>query len=303
MSVETFDFQKYIGEHRDPGARRRSLPMGEYAFRGDVQGLRALHGLAPVRLLLGATLRFWQSFGGRKQVMEQAARVSEQEAPRVYEQAMLAARALKMNPQVVYLAPGLKGNQVARALGMEDEAFVAVQPMIVPSMDDVALRFFIGRELGHIQNGHTQYHTAAFYADEVAATAMRWALKPALLGIHRWRQRSELTADRAGLICARDLKAATLLIARHSIAEQRVESDVDAQAALDALAADPSPRGRFWDQWGDRLPTLRLRVRALEAFARSQYWQALLGQQRAEALTLSEVDDEVEEMLRGEFRS
>jgi Zn-dependent protease with chaperone function len=298
MSVETFDFQKYISEHRDPGAKRRSLPVGEYAFRGDVQALRALHGLAPARLLVGATLRFWQSFGGRKAVMEGAARASEQEAPRVYEQAMQAARALKMSPQVVLLTPNLKGNQVARALGMEDEALVAVQPMMVPAMDDAALRFFIGRELGHLQNGHAAYLTAAFYADEVAADAIRWALKPALLGLNRWRQRSELTADRAGLLCVRDLPTARLLIARHALADQRVESDVDAQAALDALS-QPAEEGR-WRQWAERLPSLRLRVQALEAFARSQLWLDLTGQRDGEGLTLSEVDDEVEGMLRGD---
>jgi Zn-dependent protease with chaperone function len=302
-SLETFDFQKYISEHRDPNAKRKSLPVGEYAFRGDVQALRALHGLAPVRLVLGAALRFWQSFG-RKRLLDQAVRASEHEAPRVHDQAMHAARSLKMNPQIVYMAPAMTGSQVARALGTQDETLVAVQPMMVPAMDDLALRFFIGRELGHIQNGHTMYHTAAFYADALASTPVRWALSLAVISLNHWRQRSELTADRAGLLCCRDPKVAVQQIARHALAEQRVESDVDVQTVLESLdQSNEGLRSALWRRFSDRLPTLRLRVRALEVFAKSQYFQDAIGQSTAQSLTLSEVDDEVEEMLRGHFRS
>lgn len=299
MAVETFDFQRYINEHRDPNKSHRSLPVGEYAYRGDVRLLRTLHTLAPVRLMVTATLRLWKTWGKRK-LLKGSSRVGEQDAPRIRDLAMSAARALHLTPQVLYLTPQLRG-EVARALGMNGEFFVAVQPESARTLDDAALLFVLGRELGHIQNGHVIYHTAAYYGDELAGMVVKWATTPAVLSLNRWRQHSELTADRAGLLACKNLEAARQQIARQSLAERQLESDIDIDAVINGDIELDNPS--YIKSFGERLPELRLRLAALEAFSKSRYYHDHLGDHPEEALTLSEVDAAVEEMISEGVRS
>src|SRR5690606_21217927 len=99
------------------------------------------------------------------------------------------------------------------------ETFVALHTEAVKNYDDKTLTFLIGRELGHAQNGHVIYLTAAFYADEVAGVIVKTAIKPSIVALNRWRQLATITADRAGLLCCRSLDVAIRQIVRESIAE------------------------------------------------------------------------------------
>jgi len=294
VSVETFDFQAYIAEHKDPEARQRSVAVGDYAFRLDVKWLRTLQALAPMRVLLGATARLWRGWG-RKEVLEDAVRATEREATRVYNLARDAARDLHMAPVAIYVTPHLK-DVPAVALGDEEETFVAVHTEAVRALDDASLSFLLGQQLARVHNGHVRYVTAQFYADEIAGMVVRWAIKPSLISLNKWSQHATITVDRGGLLACRSLDAATRQIVRQSLADKRMHEDVDLDDVMAELD-ETDDRGSLLERLFSRSPAVSRRVAALELFAETRYWRDHTGDAEPGGLSLSEVDDRVAVMI------
>lgn len=102
----------------------------------------------------------------------------------------------------------------AGALGT-DEPFVVLASSALDLFDRDELRFILGHELGHILSGHALYKSMlAFllqlslvrlaYATPISGLAL-WAIIAAL---REWDRKSELSADRAGLLCVQDPRVA-----------------------------------------------------------------------------------------------
>ncbi|PJB44775.1 MAG: hypothetical protein CO108_08300 [Deltaproteobacteria bacterium CG_4_9_14_3_um_filter_63_12] len=293
--MNTFDFQGYISNRKNPEERAKSLTFGDYAFRGDIKWLRTLTTLVPVRLMVGATMQLWSGWG-RKEVLADAVRASEKDASRLLEVSNEAARALHMAPIPVYLTHHLK-EVPAQALGDDEETFIAVHTGAVREMSDPQLTFVIGRQLGHAQNGHVIYQTAAFYVDEIANVVVRWAVAPGQVALNQWRRRAAITADRAGLLACRSLEVAGRQIIDEAIALERLEKDVDVDAFVKALEADGGKAG-FFDKLTLKAPAVSIRLAALRAFSETQYYFDHIGKRSTEGRSMAEVDDEVEAVLR-----
>ena len=183
-------------------------------------------------------------------------------------------------------------------MGDAEEAFVAVHHEAATVRSDEALRFMLGRELGHVQNGHVPHCTALFYADEIAGTAVRWALRPGLLALRRWRRHAALTADRAGLLCCHSVEVATQEICRALVAAQRQKQDVDLAEVMAQVMAVVGGEKASGDET-EALADAALRVAALQRFAQSQYYYDHLKVRDDKGQTLAEIDDQLEGMLRG----
>src|SRR5262249_17984469 len=97
----------------------------------------------------------------------------------------------------------------AFAIGMERHTIV-LSSGLVDLLNDDELRAVIGHELGHIKSGHMLYRTIAIFLSLVGLVAARNLpfvnlLSQALLyAFYDWFRKSELTADRAGLLVAQD---------------------------------------------------------------------------------------------------
>ena len=89
------------------------------------------------------------------------------------------------------------------------------------------------------------FATALHYLTHAKSTLVRWAVRPATLSLQAWARRADVTADRAGLLCARDL-------------------DVS-QSALGKIADASDSR------------VLDRRRRALARFAASAYYKTVVG--------------------------
>jgi Zn-dependent protease with chaperone function len=74
-------------------------------------------------------------------------------------------------PQIVTLT--------GATLGTADDAMIALGSPHVDHLTENELLFVIGRECGHIQNGHTVYLTALHYLTTAANLVIRFAGQPA----------------------------------------------------------------------------------------------------------------------------
>ena len=146
----------------------------------------------------------------------------------------------------------------AGAIGM-DKPFIVLQSGLVKLMDDNELRYVIGHELGHIMSGHVLYKTMLSLLLRLGRLAWSNPLSGlawlgVMAGLMEWDRKSELSADRAGLLAVQDpaeVRRALLMMAGgmeegasvEAFQEQarRYEEDGD---ALDSVAKTLSLLGQ-----------------------------------------------------------
>jgi Zn-dependent protease with chaperone function len=134
-------------------------------------------------------------------------RLSPTQCPRIYNLLLEASATLDMKPPDLYLLQSPIVN--AFAIGMERHTIVLFSGL-VDLLDEDELRYVIGHELGHIKSGHMLYRTMAIFLGLVGLVAARNLpfvnlLSQAMLyALYDWTRKSELTADRAGLLVAQD---------------------------------------------------------------------------------------------------
>lgn len=262
MPTFDFDFQRYVARRK--GAREAQVREGAaYAFSGDVRVLRTAARLRPIVLSVEEAGRLWRSVA-RAELLGTAQRVGPDRFPEAHRAAARCAEVLHIEPPTVYVAPQPAGHGVL-TLGTAEDAYVVLSAGILESLTEAELVDVLGRECGRIQNGHVPFLTALHYLTGSASTFVRWAVRPATLTLQAWSRRAQITADRAGLICSRDL-------------------DVSVSALRKSATCVEAPE-------------LLRRQRALARFADSQYYRKLLGLEGAGGDSAEACDAAVNQIL------
>lgn len=95
----------------------------------------------------------------------------------------------------------------AGAVGV-DEPFIVLNSGAVTLLDDDEMRVILGHELGHVMSGHALYHTILLLILELGFQNLPFlagiALLPIKLALLEWYRKSELSADRAGLLTSQN---------------------------------------------------------------------------------------------------
>jgi Zn-dependent protease with chaperone function len=156
--------------------------------------IKAMSGLVnerAVRLLfLGSAIRVdeRQFPGLRRSLTEVGAVLDAETLPELYVQAN----------------PGFN----AMTIGM-DKPVIVVDSGLVDLLDEEELRFVVGHELGHALSGHAVYRTLlqrmlAFGGLLSAVPLGGLGIRMILAALMEWQRKSELSADRAGLLATQD---------------------------------------------------------------------------------------------------
>lgn len=102
----------------------------------------------------------------------------------------------------------------AGAYGVDDP-FIVLHSAALELLEDEELRALIAHEMGHVMSGHALYHTIAAILFLVSLSALPFlagiALLPIKLAVLEWSRKSELSADRAGLLGAQNIMASQQL--------------------------------------------------------------------------------------------
>lgn len=192
----------------------------------------------------------------------------------------------------------------AITVGTGDFVFIAISSLLKAVMSDDQLAFVLGHECGHIAVGHIVYHTVLNTARLL--TEMIPLIGPKLynatsLPLKAWSRRSEISADRAGLLCCGDLDVScrTLLQIEAGIMNM---DDFDLAAYIrDAnQMLRRTAIGRF-NELSQTHPLLVKRIEALCLFGASEKYYRLSGKTapaRTRLLSDSELEHRTEEILR-----
>jgi Zn-dependent protease with chaperone function len=119
----------------------------------------------------------------------------------------------------------------AGAYGM-DRPFIVINSGAINLLDDDEMRTLLGHELGHVMSGHALYHTILILIVFVGLNFLPFltslVLAPIRYALLEWARKSELSADRAGLLAAQDPRASMRMFLKMAGGGDMKEMDLDA---------------------------------------------------------------------------
>jgi Zn-dependent protease with chaperone function len=266
-------FSRYVAARKGE-ASARSREGAAYAYGGDAKVRAALDRVRPVTLAVEATVRLWQSVE-KSRMLGTAVKVTTKQFPRLNKLAERCAETLRIPVPTLYVSPNI-GSLNAHTFGTADDPYIVVNAALIDHLSETELLDVIGHECGHIQNNHVVYMTTLHFLKHAANMFLRWSVKPAVIALNGWARRAEVTCDRAGLICTRDLDVSIGCLVKLAIGSRKLYDDINLEEYLAQMEEANRGVGRF-DELMRTHPYLPKRVAALRLFADTTYFRSLIG--------------------------
>ncbi|MET9698593.1 M48 family metallopeptidase [Streptomyces sp. NPDC006529] len=179
---------------------------------------KALSGLLPERSL-------------RLLFLSDSVRVGETQFPHLHAMLLDACYVLDLEkvPQM-YVQQDPKPN--AMCIGL-DEPIIVVTTALVELLDEEEMRAVVGHEVGHALSGHSVYRTILLFLTNLALK-VAWiplgnvAVMAIVTALREWFRKSELSADRAGLLVGQDVQASMRGLMKIAGGNHLHEMNVDA---------------------------------------------------------------------------
>lgn len=194
---------------------------------------------------------------------------------------------------VVSSQPGIN----AMTFGSDEEPYLVLTSLLVKIMSEDQLRFVIGHECGHIAMGHVMYHTAVSILSLIGNKSLLVG-KAVGFALNAWSRRSEITADRAGLICCGNVNVARKALIQLECAYRDANDfDIDAytQNSKDYLSKGLL---RKIGEYKSSHPLTPKRIEAITEFAKSsKYYEAMILPVPKDAVTDEKLTSKVEGIL------
>lgn len=179
---------------------------------------KALSGLLPERSL-------------RLLYLSDSVRVNDEQFAHLYDMLRDACYILDLEKvPAMYVTQDPKPN--AMCIGM-DEPIIVVTTGLVELLDEEEMRAAVGHEVGHALSGHAVYRTILLFLTNLAIR-VAWiplgslAIMAIVAALREWFRKSELSADRAGLLVGQDVRASMRGLMKVAGGNHLHEMNVDA---------------------------------------------------------------------------
>jgi Zn-dependent protease with chaperone function len=196
-------------------------------------------------------------------------RISPRQFHEIHELTRVAAERLSSPPVPVYVKRASEMN--IYTLGFWQKPIIVLTSSLVDQMNPDNLQFFIGREIGHVQAGHTWLRTLLKPLGANVPIIGK-LLNSVIFG--DWMNRAELTADRAGFIACRSLTTAVSTMLKFGIGIKLYEK-LDIKEFLSQINDVRDMRGHLTEIAAQQ-PYLTQRIRALVRYALSDEFRSIV---------------------------
>jgi Zn-dependent protease with chaperone function len=214
-------------------------------------------------------------------------RLSPRQCSSIYEIFRDACSTLDMPVPELFLKQNPQPN--ALAIGMERHT-VVLTSSLVDMMTEDELRYVMAHELGHIKSGHMLYRTMAVFLTYIGLAAARkmplidLVTQAVVIAFYDWSRKSELTADRAGLLGVQNPDTAVRALLKlagggtrytHELNIEEFLKQADDYEDLDTSILDAFYKLEITVHQTHPFPALR--ARELDNWSRSAEYRALLA--------------------------
>lgn len=286
-----FDFGEYIARRKTGFAGERG--GDQYAFSGDLKLLKTMRTFKPIELAVASTVRLGKGMMS-SDLLGTAVKVGPHQFPRIYALAKSCADTLGIPIPQVFIQ-GRMDSINAMTMGTDKESVIVIHSVTLDYFTDEELKFVIGHECGHIQNGHVVYLTTLRILTQVAGMFLGWFVQPALIALQSWSRAAEITCDRAGLLCCRDVDVAQRAFLKLVTGSKRLYEELNVEQYLDQLREGREGLGRAAELTKSH-PYVPKRIEALKLFAESDLYRRWVGLPGGRPL--AEIDKQVEELVK-----
>lgn len=184
--------------------------------------------------------------------------------------------------------------------GTDQFAFIAISSFLPIVMNREELAFVIGHECGHLALGHVVYHTALNVIGSAGGLLPLVGAVVEKTILNAWNRRSEISADRAGLICCGDIQVAKRCLFKLEAGLLKTDGvDIDGYVREAEQVLDNTSLGRFSEITSSH-PIIPKRIKALDYFSKSQLYDSITGKGAAwggRLLTDSELISKTEQII------
>ncbi|MGW7438336.1 M48 family metallopeptidase [Streptomyces sp. NPDC054849] len=222
------------GFEKVPARDRRRFPgisSRAYEHPADRSALVALRRLSGFDTVFKAMSGLLPERSLRLLFLSDSVRVGETQFPHLYAMLRDACYILDLEkvPQM-YVQQDPKPN--AMCIGL-DEPIIVVTTSLVELLDEEEMRAVVGHEVGHALSGHAVYRTILLFLTNLAMK-VAWiplgnvAIMTIVAALREWFRKSELSADRAGLLVGQDVHASMRGLMKIAGGNHLHEMNVDA---------------------------------------------------------------------------
>jgi Zn-dependent protease with chaperone function len=234
MGEDMSDGHQHSGHERVPGRQRRRFPeisSRAYEHPADRSALVALRKLSGFDTVFKALSGLLPERSLRLLFLSDSVRVSDRQFSHLNDMLRDACYILdleKVPPMYVNQDP----NPNAMCVGL-DEPIIVVTTGLVELLDEEEMRAVVGHEVGHALSGHAVYRTVLLFLTSLAVR-VAWiplgnvAIMAIVTALREWFRKSELSADRAGLLAGQDLQASMRGLMKIAGGNHLHEMNVDA---------------------------------------------------------------------------
>lgn len=223
-----------IGFDKGPARNRRRFPgisSRAYEHPADRSALVALRKLSGFDTVFKALSGLLPERSLRLLFLSDSVRVGETQFPHLHEMLRDACYILDLEQvPLMYVQQDPRPN--AMCIGL-DEPIIVVTTALVELLDEEEMRAVIGHEVGHALSGHAVYRTVLLFLTNLALK-VAWiplgtvAITAVVTALREWFRKSELSADRAGLLVGQDLNASMRGLMKLAGGNHLHEMNVDA---------------------------------------------------------------------------
>jgi Zn-dependent protease with chaperone function len=222
------------GSNNLPGRNRRRFPgisSRAYEHPADRSALVALRKLSGFDTVFKALSGLLPERSLRLLFLSDSVRVSDEQFSHLNDMLRDACYILDLEKvPAMYVTQDPQPN--AMCIGL-DAPIIVVTTGLVELLDEEEMRAVVGHEVGHALSGHAVYRTILLFLTNLAVR-IAWiplgnlAIMAIVTALREWFRKSELSADRAGLLVGQDLRASMRGLMKIAGGNHLHEMNVDA---------------------------------------------------------------------------
>jgi Zn-dependent protease with chaperone function len=175
------------------------ITENDFVHPEDAAALRNMEAIPGFGMAVKTLMKYYNERLFHGVYLASTVRLSNMQLPEIYNKIVPICRKLDIDVPEFYLE--MDPNPNAFTMG-DTKPMVVVTSGLLDSMDDGEVSAVLAHECGHIVCHHVLYHTLAQMLMSGAIGLIGDILKPVAYALLYWSRKSELSADRAGVIAS-----------------------------------------------------------------------------------------------------